>query len=61
MSRKLSLILIGVIIVACYVVPYTLLSSVTTWHGAFLFWCLAGLAIIVLNATATAGYKGDGK
>lgn len=61
MSRKTALILIGVIIVACYLVPYTILSSVASWQGAFLFWCLAGVAVIILNAVATAGFKGDGK
>ncbi|WP_299842695.1 hypothetical protein [uncultured Paracoccus sp.] len=61
MSRKTALKLIGVVIVACYLVPYAVLGSVASWQGAFLFWCLAGLAVIVLNAVATAGFKGAGK
>ncbi|GAB1584605.1 hypothetical protein [Phyllobacterium phragmitis] len=56
---KIALAFIGVVVLACYVVPYTLLSSVAAWYGAFLFWCAAGVAIIVLNVLATAGFGED--
>lgn len=59
MTPRLAFWLIGAVIVACYAVPYLFLGSVTAWYGSFLFWSLAGLAIIVLNAIATAGFKGD--
>ncbi|MBB2973177.1 hypothetical protein [Mesorhizobium sp. RMAD-H1] len=56
---KIALAFICVVVLACYVVPYTLLSSVAAWYGAFLFWCVAGVAIIVLNVLATAGFGED--
>jgi len=56
---KTALLLIGLVVLACYVVPYTLLSSVVAWYGAFLFWCAAGVAIIILNILATSDFEGD--
>ncbi|MFV0492907.1 MAG: hypothetical protein ACK5M4_13925 [Pseudorhodobacter sp.] len=59
MTRRLAFWLIGAVIVACYAVPYLFLGSVTTWYGSFLFWSLAGVAVIILNAAAMANFKGD--
>lgn len=59
MSRKISLWLIGLIIVALYAVPYLLLHDVATWYGSFLFWICAAVILILLNITATAGFKGE--
>lgn len=59
MSRSLSLTLVSVVILSCYVVPYVLIGHVAAWYGSFLFWCLAGVAVIVLNVTATAGFTED--
>lgn len=59
MRRKIALVLTAVVIVACYAVPYLFIGQVGTWTGSFLFWCLAGVAIIILNAAAMAGFKED--
>ncbi|KGJ04503.1 hypothetical protein SAMN04487972_11268 [Paracoccus halophilus] len=59
MLRKISLWLVGLVVLACYVVPYGLLADTPSWTGAFLFWTLAGVAVIVLNALATASFKDD--
>ncbi len=59
MSRKTSFVLICLLVLACYAVPYLFLGSVTAWYGSFLFWTLAGVAAIVLNAAATAGFRGE--
>lgn len=60
MSFRIAIALWGIVILACYVVPYFLLGSVTHWTGAFLFWTLAGLAVILLNVVATSGFgEGD--
>lgn len=61
MLRKISFILIGVLIVASYAVPYLFLRSVETWHGSFLFWTLVGCVTIVLNVMATSGFDEDSK
>ena len=45
------------VVALCYVVPYTLLSGVAQWYGSFLFWTLAGLAVVVLNTFITRDFK----
>ena len=55
--RKLSLALMVLLVAACYFVPYGMLGEVANWKGAFLFWTLAGLVVIGLNAAATAGFE----
>ncbi|WP_375261573.1 hypothetical protein [Palleronia sp.] len=60
MSRRIALALVGVVILACYALPYLLLGQVAAWWGSFLFWILAGLAVIVLNIFATRGWE-DGE
>ncbi len=59
MLRKIALLLIGVMIIACYAVPYLFVGQIAAWTGSFLFWCLAGVAIILLNAVAMAGFTED--
>lgn len=58
MSRKSSLLLIGLVILALYAVPYLAIGQVAAWYGSFLFWICAAVIIIILNITATAGFKG---
>ncbi len=69
MARRISLGLIGLLILALYVVPYLMIGHIAAWYGSFLFWLCAGLVIILLNIMATAGFgdnleanaKGDGQ
>lgn len=56
MSRRSGLWLIAAVVVLCYVVPFTALSGVAHWTGSFLFWTLAGLAIIALNFAITSRF-----
>ncbi|MER5173663.1 hypothetical protein [Thioclava sp. GXIMD2076] len=56
MSRKTALVLMALVVLACYAVPYLIIGQVAAWYGSFLFWIVAGLAVIVLNAVATAGF-----
>ncbi len=58
MSRKTSLMLIGLVIIALYAVPYLVIGHVSAWYGSFLFWIGSAVVIIILNAFATAGFKG---
>lgn len=53
MTRRTGLWLIAGVVVLCYLVPFTALSGVAHWTGSFLFWSVAGLAIIVLNLAIT--------
>ena len=59
MLRKIALLLIAVVVIACYAVPYLFVGQTAAWTGSFLFWCLAGVAIILLNAAAMAGFTED--
>jgi len=60
MARTLWPWLILGLIVLGYLLPYTILSGIERWHGAFLFWVLFGIAVwlilsvAVLRWTATA-------
>jgi hypothetical protein len=37
------------LVVLAYVAPYTVLSGVDRWYGAFLFWVLFALAAMGVN------------
>jgi hypothetical protein len=57
MLRKIALILTAVLVVSCYAIPYLWLGQVSTWQGSFLFWCLAGVGVIILNFLAMIGIE----
>ena len=59
MTRRTALIGVALVVLACYVVPYLIIGTIGAWYGSFLFWTLAGVAVIGLNAVATAGFRGD--
>lgn len=56
MTRRTGLWLIAVVVALCVIVPFTFLSEVTRWYGSFLFWTVAGVAIIALNVAITRGF-----
>lgn len=56
-TRRKGIWLVWLVVLLCYVVPYTLLNDVARWYGSFLFWALAGLAVIALNAFITRDFK----
>ena len=60
MSRRWGLALLGVLVLACYAVPFLLLRDVAAWYGSFLFWVLAGLCVIALNLVITTKFGGRG-
>ena len=55
--RAWWLIAIAVIIVLCYLVPYTILSEVDEWYGSFLFWTLATAIVIGINAIVSSAWR----
>ncbi|MCI0510931.1 hypothetical protein C8E00_10734 [Chromohalobacter marismortui] len=57
MFRRVGFGLLGVLVLAAVVVPYTLLRDVQAWYGSMLFWAGIGLAVIVLNLLVTAAFK----
>ena len=46
-----------VLIVLCYLVPYTVLSDVDAWYGSFLFWSVATAVVIAINAVVSSAWK----
>ena len=44
------------IVVLAFVIPYTLLTNVVSFYGAFLFWCLFAVAAIAGVAKITANW-----
>lgn len=60
MKRSKAIWLVWALVVLCYLVPYTLLSEVEVWYGSFLFWVLAGLVVIGLNAYITKDFEDAG-
>lgn len=55
--RAWWLVAVAVIILACYVVPYTILSEVDEWYGSFLFWTLASAVVIGINAIVSSEWR----
>lgn len=49
--------LLAALILAAFVVPYTLLRDLPVWHGAFLFWTLFGVAAIAVILRILAGWR----
>lgn len=48
---------IGVLVVLCYVLPYTVLSTVQVWYGSFLLWSIVGILVIVANFAITKDFE----
>lgn len=42
-------ILIGIAILAAFIVPYTVLRNVEKWYGSFLFWTVLTVVVIGIN------------
>ncbi|MEW9677157.1 hypothetical protein ABRT01_13380 [Lentibacillus sp. L22] len=59
MNRAKSLwgALIVVLVLAAYILPYTVLSSVDAWYGSFLIWGVIGVLIIVANVMVTKDWR----
>lgn len=47
------------LLVLGYALPYTLLSGVERWHGAFLFWILFGAAVWLLLVFGVSRWRVD--
>lgn len=49
--------IIVVMILLAYIVPYTLLNNMNVWYGAFLFWTVFALGIILVNILMTKDWS----
>lgn len=57
MTERRLAVLVALLVVAAVVIPYTLLSNVQRVSGAFLFWTLFALVVIVLIVRATREWQ----
>jgi hypothetical protein len=46
-----------VLILLCYVVPFTILRDVDAWYGSFLFWSVVSALVIGINAVVSSAWK----
>lgn len=57
-SRNKTLLWVVVaLFLLSYLLPYTLFSGVDAWYGSFLWWTLATLVVIGINAIVSADWK----
>lgn len=59
MANRKSLWLgaIAVLILAAFVVPFTLLRNVDAWYGSFLFWVVVSALVIAINAIVSRSWR----
>lgn len=46
-------IIIALLILSGFIVPYTLLANVEKWYGSFLFWTVLTIIVIGINYVFT--------
>ncbi|WP_138416705.1 hypothetical protein [Aquibacillus sediminis] len=51
-EKKLGIVLL-IIVLLSYIIPYMMLSHVASWYGSFLFWSIAAIVIIIINYLLT--------
>ncbi|HLU21300.1 hypothetical protein [Lederbergia graminis] len=57
MNRELKwALLILVVILLGYILPYTVLTNVEAWYGSFLIWTLLAIIIIFINYLFTRNW-----
>jgi hypothetical protein len=53
------LVSVPVIMVAMFVVPYTLLRDVDAWYGSLLFWTVGTVAVITINIVIALTWENE--
>lgn len=48
---------IVLLIIAAYILPYTVMSDVQSWYGSFLLWGIIGVLIIIANIFVTKDWR----
>lgn len=59
MKEKSWAIIIGILVLAAFIIPFTLLSIVEKWYGSFLFWLLLTLIVIACNVLLTKDWSNE--
>jgi hypothetical protein len=58
-STKWWLVPIAVLVVLAFLLPFTVFRDVDAWYGSYLFWVLATIVVIAINAVVSARWKDD--
>ncbi|MDX8047452.1 hypothetical protein SH601_15905 [Gracilibacillus sp. S3-1-1] len=48
-TEKVFGVIMFVIIIASYVIPFTMVSGITKWYGSFFIWVVLAILTIVVN------------
>ncbi|GAB2532102.1 hypothetical protein [Gracilibacillus alcaliphilus] len=48
--------IILIIVISCYVIPYTIFQHVTKWYGSFLVWTVLAIIAILINVKLTEAW-----
>ncbi|WP_040979660.1 hypothetical protein [Oceanobacillus jeddahense] len=59
MKEKSTAIVIGIIVILAFIIPFTVLKDVEKWYGSFLFWLILTLIVIVCNAILTKDWSNE--
>ncbi|MFD1415277.1 hypothetical protein [Oceanobacillus jeddahense] len=59
MKEKNAALLIGIIVLLAFIIPFTVLKDVEKWYGSFLFWLILTLIVIVCNAILTKDWSNE--
>ncbi|WP_085522574.1 hypothetical protein [Tuberibacillus sp. Marseille-P3662] len=49
-------VVVVLLVLLAYTIPYTLLRSISAWYGSFLFWAVIGALIIFANVMITKAW-----
>lgn len=55
--KPLWIVLIGILVLLSFVLPFTVFRNLDAWYGSFLFWSLATAVVIAISATMSARWK----
>lgn len=56
-GQRFLLATIVVVVLASFIVPFTLLRDVDAWYGSFLFWAVASVVVIAINWVLSAKWE----
>lgn len=59
MKEKHAAIIIGIMILAAFIIPFAFLNHVEKWYGSFLFWIMLTFIVIILNAILTKDWSNE--
>lgn len=57
-EKTFGLIMLVVILLG-YIIPFTILREVYTWYGSFLWWSLLAIIAIITNYQYTKSWEDD--